>query len=121
MCLTPRHLGIGTIDAMERDSTVGTARAPSHRRVFVSKVDPMDKALAAMGAQLELWSLRIDALVARSQRVGVRTGFETLMYIDELKVLHALAKLKLAECLLSRAELDDAWKDLVVAFERPPP
>jgi hypothetical protein len=79
----------------------------------------MEKNLVAMGAQLKLWSLKIDDMVARTQMAGVHTSFETLMYIDELKVLHATVQLKLSEKTLAKAELEDAWNALVAAFEKP--
>lgn len=87
----------------------------------------MEEAIAAMEAQLKKWSVKINALVARTQMAGVHPTFGALMYIDELKALHALAQLKLDEFLAeedtdntrARAELDDAWKDLVAAFSKP--
>lgn len=65
--------------------------------------------------------MQIDALVAKTQMVGVQTSFETLMHIDELKALHAIAHSKLRESVHARAELDEAWSDLAAAFEKPMP
>jgi hypothetical protein len=45
--------------------------------------------VAKLEAQLGLWRLKIDDLVAKTQLTAVPATFDALMYIDELKALHA--------------------------------
>lgn len=54
----------------------------------------MEVAVEKMEAQLRLWSVEIDNLVAKTQVPGVQVGFDALMHIDELKALHAIAQSK---------------------------
>ncbi len=83
-----------------------------------------------MEAQLKLWSIRIDHLAARTLQPGVRASFDALIYIDELKALHAIAVAeyeairnaapeKRAELM---AGLSGVWDDLGTALKvkRPP-
>ena len=86
----------------------------------------MEQAVVTMEAQLRVWGLEIDTLVAKTQLPGSRAGFESLMYIDELKALHAVALANLLEFKASSgarrarlgAELKLAWRDLDAAFKR---
>ena len=81
----------------------------------------MDK----MKARLKLRSLQIDELVAKTQMPGVRAGFDTLMYIDELKALHAIAQSKFDEFRAAgdmgrarlKPEMESAWNELDAAFK----
>jgi len=81
-----------------------------------------------MEAQLERWSARIDQLAAKSQAAGVQPGFDGLIHVDELKVLHAIAKAKLKELMTAKGgagqiqlevEMMVAWEELRAAFEKP--
>ena len=87
----------------------------------------MKNAVKNMGAQLKLWGLEIDDLVARTQLSGKPCSFDTIMHLDELKALHAVAQLKFdnfvegadSEKARTWPELDEAWNDLVIAFKKP--
>ena len=89
----------------------------------------MEPSMEEMEAQLEIWSLKIDKLVAKTQRAGVQARFEVLMYVDELKALHAIAQSKLSACKAVEdtrrthleGEMQSAWGDLVAAFKNPMP
>ena len=89
----------------------------------------MEAAVEKMEAQLKLWSLKIDDLAAKTQRAGVQAGFDALMYIDELKALHAIAQSKFdefraagdAERARLKAEMKSAWNELDAAFKNPKP
>jgi hypothetical protein len=84
----------------------------------------MEAALGKMKSQLKLWSLEIDKLAAATQTPGVRTGFDDLMYVDELKALHVLAQTRFdqyraagdAERESLAIEMESAWNELVAAF-----
>jgi hypothetical protein len=89
----------------------------------------MEQVAEAMEARLKRWGLKIDRLAAKAEIAGVKTGFDTLMHIDELKALHAIAEAKLLEFKLagdtSRARLEtemtNAGEDLEAAINRPMP
>ena len=57
----------------------------------------MNAAREKMDAQLRLWGSKIDGLAAKTQVPGFHAGFDALMYVDELKALHAVAKFKFDE------------------------
>jgi hypothetical protein len=86
---------------------------------------PMEK----LEAQLELWSLDIQARAVRTRMTGGQGSFDTLIYIDELKALHAIAQLKCSKFKAARgvrrdrlkAEMEMAWKDLDTALKDPMP
>jgi hypothetical protein len=85
--------------------------------------------VAKLEAQLGLWRLKIDDLVAKTQLTAVPATFDALMYIDELKALHAIAQSRFDEFRAARAperarlksKLKRAWKDLDVAFKHSKP
>jgi hypothetical protein len=86
----------------------------------------MDLAVEKMEAQLKLWSLKIKALAAKTQIVATPVRFDSLMHIDELKALHAIAQSKLLEYKAVRdtsrrlkAEMEKAWNDLDAALQGP--
>ena len=95
----------------------------------------MEAAAERMEAQLKLWSLKIDHLAAKTQMAGVQARFDALMYVDELKALHAIAQAKLIEFKAAvlaaaagdtkrtrlRAEMKRAWNELDAAFNSPGP
>jgi len=89
----------------------------------------MEPAMEKMEAQLKRWSLRIDHLAAKTEAAGIRTGFDTLIYVDELKALYAIAHSKFVEFRAAedtrqarlKAELKTAWDDLEAAFRKPTP
>jgi hypothetical protein len=89
----------------------------------------MEQVAETMEARLKSWGLKIGRLAAKAEIVGVKTGFDTLMHIDELKALHAIAEAKLLEFKLagdaSRARLEtemtNAGEDLEAAINRPMP
>jgi hypothetical protein len=82
-----------------------------------------------MEAQLEHWSSQIDRLAAETQGAEVQARFDALMYVDELKALHAIARSKLIELQGAedatrarlQAEMKGAWDDLDAAFKSPMP
>ncbi|MFH1219695.1 MAG: hypothetical protein V1694_04505 [Candidatus Eisenbacteria bacterium] len=88
----------------------------------------MAAAVEKMDAQLKLWSLQIDKLASKIQMPGVQAGFDALMYIDELKGLHAIARSKFDEFREFRAagdavrarlkaEMEGACNELDAAFK----
>jgi hypothetical protein len=85
--------------------------------------------LKQMEGQLRAWSVEIDRLMALTQMSGVRAGFDSLIHVDELKALHAIARAKLDEFVAAgtgdRARLEDelerAWSELAAAFKKPMP
>ena len=89
----------------------------------------MEGVAEQMETQLRLWGLKIDRLAAKTEIAGAQIGFDTLMHIDELKALHAIAEAKLLELKgagdTSRARLEtemtNAGKDLEAAFNQPVP
>jgi hypothetical protein len=89
----------------------------------------MEPTVEKMDVQLKRWSLMIDHLAAKTQAAGDRAGFEAIIYVDELKSLHAIALLKLDEFRAGedtgrarlKAEMKNAWEDLDAAFKRPMP
>jgi len=83
----------------------------------------MDPAVEKMEAQLKRWSLKINTLAAKTQ-ARIPTSFDTLMHIDELKVLHAITQSKLIEFKAMKdtmarlkAEMESAWNDLDAALQ----
>jgi hypothetical protein len=78
-----------------------------------------------MEVQLRNWSRRIDRLAAVVHGVGTDREYEALVYIDELKALHAIARAKLDEFNAAdgakrrrlEAGLKSAWGDLGAAIE----
>jgi len=89
----------------------------------------MEAAVEKMAAQLKRWSLKIESLAAHTQEADARARFEDLIYIDELKVLHAIAQSKLDEFTAAgapererlKADMKDAWNELGAALKRPKP
>jgi hypothetical protein len=91
----------------------------------------MDAAVEKMEAQLKLWNLKIDHLAAKTQMVGVQARFDALMYVDELKALHAIAQSKLIEFKTTavgdtrrarvKAEMTSAWNELESVFKTSKP
>jgi hypothetical protein len=89
----------------------------------------MEPTLEKMEAQLRRWSLKIDHLAAKTQVPGVQAGFDALIYVDELKALHAIALAKFNEFKTGEAtrrsrlqeEMKSAWDDLDAAFKRQMP
>jgi hypothetical protein len=87
----------------------------------------MDAAVEKVEAQLKLWGTKIDRLADKAQRVGARTRFEDLLYIDELKALHVIAQAKLdgfkaagaAQRAVLKAGMKTAWEELDAAFKNP--
>ena len=85
----------------------------------------MKAAVEEVEAKLKLWSIKIDDLAARAQVPGAHVGFDALMYIDELKALHAVAKSKFDEFRVTgdagrarlKAEMESACTELDAAFK----
>jgi hypothetical protein len=85
----------------------------------------MDGNVLKLEAQLRGWRLRIARLAGAVHGVGVQRDFDALVYIDELKLLHAVAWSKLDEFKAARGgdrgHLEDglksAWDDLEAAVE----
>ena len=85
----------------------------------------MDSTVVRVKAQLASWSLKIDDLAARTQIAGARARFDDLVYVDELKVLHAIAQSKFdafraaqgVERAGLRTEVDGACDELAAAFK----
>ena len=57
----------------------------------------MEHDIGKMESQLEHWRLKIERLADEKQRAGSPGGYYTLMHIDEMKALHAVARTKLDE------------------------
>ena len=64
-----------------------------------------------METQLERWNSRVERLVSRNLAQGAPSNLNTLLHIDELKVLYALALSKLDE-LKGAPESDRARLEL---------
>jgi hypothetical protein len=82
-----------------------------------------------MEAQLGLWGLKIETLAAKALTPGIPIGFETLMRIDELKALFAIAQSRFEDFRAAghdeRAGLEVEMKlasdELDAAFEKARP
>ncbi|MDO9693888.1 MAG: hypothetical protein Q7W56_04105 [Candidatus Latescibacteria bacterium] len=82
-----------------------------------------------MEEQLEVWRLRIDQLAHEMQRDSAPVGFYTLMHIDELKALHAVAKTNLDEFKAGNDQkrvwlktgMKRSWDELEVALKKTKP
>jgi hypothetical protein len=78
-----------------------------------------------MQAQLRDWGLKIDRLAAKALVPGARPSFDALVYVDELKVLHAIAQAKMDELtseknsnnIFLQNEMMSAWNDLRAAVK----
>lgn len=87
----------------------------------------MDATIEKMESQLQRWGLKIRQLAAKAEAAGGQVGFDTLMYIDELKALYAIAQAKVDELRAEpgngrarlKAELKRACRDLDAAFLKP--
>jgi hypothetical protein len=85
----------------------------------------MDTDISRMDAQLRNWLLKIDGLAGAVHGIGSPRVFTALVYIDELKALHATARSKLdefhaadeAERLHLEGDLRIAWGELVAAID----
>lgn len=92
----------------------------------------MEAAVKKMGEELRLWGLKIGHLAARAERAGIGPGYEAVMYIDELKALHAIAQSRLEAYQAAgeregeqererlRAELKSACDELGAALDGSP-
>jgi hypothetical protein len=80
----------------------------------------MDPAVTRMETQLRAWRRTIDGLAAAVHGLGKEGEFDALVYIDELKALHATAQFELdgfkaasgAERTRRMVRLKGAWDDL---------
>jgi hypothetical protein len=79
-------------------------------------------------SQLDLWGLMISELSEKVLSAGARVRFEDLLRVDELKALHAIAKVK-HEALVDatgpersdlEVEVEKAWTELAAAFNHQP-
>ena len=85
--------------------------------------------LEVMELQLGAWSAKIGSLNAAHLQSGVHARFETVIYLDELRALHAIARSNFdryrAAGAPERAELEPAleaaWDELATAMKRRPP
>jgi hypothetical protein len=81
---------------------------------------------ARMRAQLVRWRRKIDLLAEKAHAPGRLVSFDTLIHIDELKALHAVAQSKLDEFVLAvgtesarlEFETETAFSHLTVALEQ---
>ena len=77
-------------------------------------------------AELAIWRRKISELSEQSQRVNARVRFEDLLFIDELKALHAIVQTKFDELGAATGpqragleiEMQSAWVELAAAFDR---
>lgn len=77
-------------------------------------------------AQLAIWGRKISELSEKAQRAGARARFEDLLFIDELKAMHAIAQTKFDDLGSAtgpqraglEVEVQSAWADLAAAFAR---
>jgi hypothetical protein len=89
----------------------------------------VDATVEKMEAQLRLWGVKIDRLAAKTETGRVQARLDALMYVDELKALHAIAKSRLDEFRAAgaterarlEAEMKSAWEELDAAFKNPRP
>ena len=89
----------------------------------------MEPVVKRMEAQLERWSLRIDQVAAKTQVAGAHAGFDAVMYVDELKALHAVAQSRFDEFRAVEdgrkermlIQMKSALEDLDAAFKRRAP
>jgi hypothetical protein len=89
----------------------------------------MEAAVERMEGHLRLWRLQIDELASRTQRLGAQPRFDSLMHVDELKALLAIAQSKFdayraageAERRQLKIELKRAWDELEAALKDPKP
>lgn len=85
--------------------------------------------IGKMEEQLEDWRLRIDRLADEMQRDSAPVGFFTLMQIDELKALHAIAKTDLDKFKAGnnqkrvwlRTGMKKSWDELEIALKKTKP
>ena len=85
----------------------------------------MEAAIPKMETQLRTWRSEIDRLARAVHGVGSDGEFDALLFIDELKALHAIACFKLDEYKAAEGEerrrldsgLKGAWVDLGAALE----
>jgi hypothetical protein len=83
----------------------------------------MEAAIPKMEKQLRSWRRTIDRLAAAVHGVGTGEQFDALLYIDELKALHAVARFRLeafkvagsVERALLAAGLKGAWDEMDAA------
>jgi hypothetical protein len=83
-----------------------------------------EKNLDRIDAQLRLWSVKVDALVARAEGAGALAAVNHRARIDELKARCAVAQARLDELRAAGrwqwrrygSGIAQAWNDLVVAF-----
>jgi hypothetical protein len=89
----------------------------------------MEVGALKMEGQLRRWGVRIDNLAAKTLQGGVAVRFDTHMYVDELKALHAIAQTKFDQYKVASgpertrlaAEVQSAWNELDTAFKNPKP
>lgn len=89
----------------------------------------MDSQLQAMSARLDAWSAEIEALACRYRRFGAPRRFDRVMYLDELKGLHAIARERFGAYRTAEGqkrpdlepELQIALEELATALRRRPP
>jgi hypothetical protein len=89
----------------------------------------LETSVQKMEAQLKLWRSKIDGLAAETHMAGARSGFDALMYVDELKALHAIAQERFdeyksageAERAHLQGTLKSAWGELDAALATPNP
>ena len=70
-----------------------------------------------MDMQLKRWRSKIDHLASITQKAGAR--HKDLMYVDELKVLHAVARSKFEDWARLGAEVKIACSEMEAAFRKP--
>lgn len=99
------------------------------RIATVAKEVIVEVALETMETQLGVWAVEIESLTAGYLKFGTQSRFDTLIYLDELRCLHAIARSNLdvyrTAGATERAELEPGlradWDDLVAAMKRQPP
>lgn len=89
----------------------------------------MDATVMKMEAQLTRWKSKIENHAARISAARGEPRFDALLYIDELKALHAIAQAKFDELKAAKDaerercqdEMNRAWSELDGAFKNPRP
>ena len=71
----------------------------------------IDKNLAKMEAQLDLWGAKLKEVVAKANVAGKEAKIESQKEVDELKSSLEAARSKLAEAKAAGSEQWDSFKD----------
>lgn len=91
----------------------------------VKNAGPVETRVNMMEAQMSLWAVQIDGMANRVEAAGDQARIDYRQSMDDLKVKRAAVREKLDELKVAgidhwetfKSDIDDAWKDLEVAFK----